>query len=125
MDPPPQLVPSSRKRCLLAEEATTQGKMFLNEEKYRVYCIIGYQVRFNKPDKADWGGSIISSTQSEIGFDPRSICRIFTNAQNGDGDYTKQKPGSAGRKQKLARNNDDLVAATLALNYGIPPSLAT
>ena len=111
------------KKRLSREEAINNGRVPLTEEHYRSYYLVCYLHRYDEPPEEDWD-DIIKTIQLEVGGTRKAIKSVFEKAQNGDFNATRRKKGT-GRPLKLDRNtNPGLVAAALALNVGVPPTLA-
>ena len=106
------------------EEVLAEGRIPIPEEWTRIYCLVAYEKRFNEPSEEEWG-SIAATIHSEIGCSVNTVKKVFKEGRDGEvGKAVKRKAGS-GRKRKLDPNNKGLLAAAMALNVGVPPTLAS
>ena len=105
-------------------EADALGKIHINEEQFRIYYLICYQCRFDEPAEGDWP-ECVATIQSEVGGTKETITRVCTFRDAATGDpYCYERKAGTGAKRKLERDNPGLTAAALAMNVGVPPTLA-
>lgn len=89
---------------------------------YQCYVFIAFQIRWDCSDESEWPEKI-KLLRSEIGGECATIKRIFVGVRTADKSCAQQAPGQ-GRLRKLKNDNPGLVAAALAVNMGVTPSLA-
>ena len=112
------------KRPKTNTEVIAEGGIPIQEEYLRIYCLLCYQCRFEEPDESEWG-TIAGTIRSEIGCSVNTVKRVFREPRDGKLENAlKRKPGS-GAPRKISADNPGLIAAAMALNVGVPPSLAT
>lgn len=116
--------PPVAKRRKTQQELLDEGKIPISEEQLRIYCFICYQYRFDEPEENDWG-SCASTIYKEVGCSVNTVKRVFKEVRDGNLDKALKRKEGSGAKRKLACDNPGLVAAAMALNVGVPPSLAT
>jgi hypothetical protein len=94
-----------------------------DEEEVRTYIMCSYHFRFDAPDEGDWSEAVQTLVR-ETGCSDKTVKLVFKKCLNQDKKPAARKSGS-GRPRKLSRDNKGLKAAAIALNIGLPPTMAT
>jgi len=111
-----------KKRKLTMREQQEAGFLVCNQTHIRTYVMVAYVVRFKEPDESEWS-RIAKLLSQEIGSKPDNIKDVFRKCRDGDANPELQRQG-AGRPKKLDADNPGLKAAAIALNSGVPVSVA-
>jgi hypothetical protein len=112
-----------RKKKPTIKERKEDGHRVCNQTQLRTYIVVAYAQRFHEPDESEWP-QIMTTLVQETGMGGRSIREVFTKCLSGDPNPELQQSG-AGRPRKLDKINPGVVAASLALNTGASPKVAT
>ena len=110
-----------RKIKLTMRQQEDEGKLAIHPSDYRAYYLICYQVRFDEPEKSEWP-RLIKQIQSEVGGEATTIRNVFENARTGK--FVQGNKKGAGPPRKLAKDNVGLLTAAMAINVGVPVTLA-